>query len=651
MLIPTWLQASENNDLYAMDFEQLMEVEVISIAKKPQSIRRTAAAIHVISQADIQRSGATSLPDVLRGVPGLHVAQVDANKWAISIRGFNSRLANKLLVLVDGRSVYTPIFAGVYWNMQDMMLEDIERIEVVRGGGGALWGANAVNGVINIITQHAKETQGTQLSILGGSQEQIGSARFGGKISEETHYRVFAKGRRVDNNENSLTETANDRWENIHAGFRVDNNSNENSQWLLEGAYTNGNADQTIATLSFTPPSVIINKANIDYQSGHLLARWNHQLAQDNNLQVQGYYDYFERSSIEANLLIHTFDLDMQHQFKWLDNHTFVWGLGYRSVYDEIYSSFTSSFTPKSRYAGTFSGFIQDEIQLHEDVQLTLGSKFEHNDYTGLEFQPSARLAWQVNSEHSIWTAFSRSVRTPSRSHEDIRVNFLALPGRGRRQPAMLFSIFGNPDIESEKVYSAELGYRALLTPKVSIDTAVFYNYYDDLASLEQSGSFETQPIPHLLVAFTQDNQMIASSYGAEIQAKWQVHENWQLAASYSWLKIDAQLRAGSTDTIDSVVRIETSDPQHQASLRSIFQLPFDLELDASVYYTDAIARHQVDNYTRVDLRLAWKPSDLFEISLIGQNLLDSQHKEYTSSEAFYTEVPRSVYAKVVTRF
>lgn len=552
--------------------------------------------------------------------------------------------------MVDGRSVYTPLFAGVYWNMQDMPLEDIERIEVVRGGG-TLWGANAVNGVINIITQHAKETQGAQLSILARSQEQIGSARFGGIINKDTHYRVFAKGRRAVNNENSSMNTANDRWENINAGFRMDRNSNNNSQWLLKGAYTNGAADHTIGATSLTPVSNSINKDHIDYQSGHLLLRWNHTLAQENNIQIQSYYDFFERTSMGATMLVHTVDLDMQHQFKWLDSHAFIWGLGYRSIYDELDSMFTVSFTSKFRYAGTFSGFIQDEIQLHDDVQLTLGSKFEHNDYTGFEFQPSVRLAWQLNSEHSIWTAFSRSVRTPSRSHEDIRINFLVLPGRDQTQSPTLFSVFGNPDIKSEKVYSAELGYRALLTSKFSVDTAVFYNYYDDLYGRKRSGGFDIQPVPHVLVASTQDNLIIASSYGAEIQAKWQVHDNWQLLASYSWLKVDAQNRAGSMNSINRVLTIETSDPQHQASLRSIIQLPLDLELDASVYYTDAITEHQVDNYTRVDLRLAWKPSDNFELSLVGQNLQDNQHKEYAANDVFYTEVPRSVYAKIVTRF
>lgn len=647
VLLPGYLLANENEMLYDLDLEELMNIEVISISKKPQSVQQTAAAVQVISQVDIQRSGATSLPEVLRGVPGVHVAHIDGNKWAVSIRGFNDRFANKLLVLVDGRSIYTPIFSGVYWNMQDMLLEDIERIEVVRGPGGALWGANAVNGVINIITQHSEKTQGSQVSILGGSKEQIVSARFGGKINQDTHYRIFAKGRRADDEKSSIETTANDQWKNVHAGFRLDSAISNQTQWLVEGAYNTGNADVITAVSSLTPASVTKVEDTIDYQNSHILLRLNHQLAEDNKLQVQGYYDFFNRTSLGASLQVHTFDLDMQHHFKWLDNHEFSWGLGYRGVYDELDSTFTISFTPKYRYASTFSGFLQNEVQM-DQVRLTVGSKFEHNDYTGFEFQPSARLLWQINPRHSLWTAISRSVRILSRTDENIRINFRAQPGIN----PTLFSVFGNPETKSEKVYSAELGYRALVTSKFSIDGTIFYNYYDDLTSQEQSGGFETDPLPaHKLVSSTFDNQMIASSYGFEIQTKWQVVDDWKLIANYSLFELEAQYRANSTASVDRLTDIETSNPQQQASLQSIWQLPFDLELNSSVYYTDKIAAHKTDAYTRVDLRLAWKPVDNFELSVVGQNLLDNQHKEYTATDTFYTEVARSVYGKIVLKF
>lgn len=646
--------AAPQAELFQMPFEDLMNVEVISIAKKPQSVNETAAAIHVISQQDIRRSGATSLPEVLRGVPGLHVAQISANNWAISIRGFNDRFANKLLVLVDGRSVYTPIFAGVYWNMQDMLLEDIERIEVVRGAGGTLWGANAVNGVINIITKRADKTQGTQLSFLGGSQDLVANARYGGQLNQDTHYRIFAQGRRVDNFKDSVaTEPANDRWKNVHAGFRLDSKINSDNDLLIEGSYNNGDSDQTTTNTSLTP--IVATKMvedEVDYQTGNFVARWNHHFDTDNKLQIQGYYDYFERIGVDTKLLVHTMDIDMQHQIKLFDDHDFIWGLGYRGVYDELESDFTVSFNPKFRYASTFSGFIQDEIRINDALRLTLGSKFEHNDYTGFEYQPSARLLWRVNQSHSFWTSVSRSVRVPSRSLQDMRINAFAV--RGFVPPSFtptLGSIFGNKDLKSENVYSAEIGYRALFSSKMSVDITGFYNYYDDLKSQEQSRGFGSSPVAHNLIISTTDNQMTATSYGAEISAKWQVFDFWQLAANYSWLKLDAQRRANSTTPITRVQQLENADPQHQASLRSTWQLPLDLEFNTSVYYTDSISAHHVQDNTRLDLRLAWAPTNHFELSVVGQNLLDGQNKEYTASDVFYTEVPRSVYAKISTRF
>lgn len=386
------LAADSQTDIYALDIEQLMDIEVQSVSKKSQSLLKTAAAVHVISQDDIRRSGATTLPGVLRGAPGVQIAQIDANKSAISIRGFNSRFANHVLVMIDGRTVYTPIFAGVYWNMQDILLDDIDQIEIIRGPGGTMWGANAVNGVINILTKKASETQGTQISFIGGSQERNVIARYGGKINENTSFRVFAKGKHLENYNSISTLPANDEWRNFTTGFRVDGDVDVNNQWMLQGSYLVGGANQLSRTpsLAFVGNNITANSEH--HQVGNVLFSWNRQQSADSKWRVQAYYDYFKRRLRSIDNLVHTLDLEIQNQIKIFENHELVWGVGYRGVLDELESTQVAAFDPKNRYTRTFNAFVQDEIQLTQSVRFTLGSKIEHNSYTGFEFQPNARV-------------------------------------------------------------------------------------------------------------------------------------------------------------------------------------------------------------------------------------------------------------------
>ena len=654
---PVVAKQSGTDDIFAMDLEDLLKMEVISTSKKPQSILKSAAAIHVINQDDIRRSGATTLPDVFRGVPGMQVAQIDANKWAVSIRGFNDRFSTKTLVMIDGRTIYTPLFSGVYWNMHDMMLDDIDRIEIVRGPGGSLWGANAVNGVINIITKKASDTQGTMVSFIGGSLERNVSARYGGKINDNTSFRVYAKGRHHENFEQQPLlkhlGTANDQWRNLTTGFRVDGDLGNNSDWMLQGGYNIGTAEELGSSTSLTPPMPLILRDTIDYQSGNLVFLWNKYVSDTNRWRVQAYYDYFKRNALNNTNIVHTIDLEIQNQLQLFEIHNVVWGLGYRSVVDELQNDFVVSFNPSHRHYKTFSAFIQDEIQLMDQLRFTIGTKLEHNDFTGFEYQPNARLLYEVNDKNSVWMAYSRAVRVPSRANDDIRINFLALSGNEPNSPPLLFSIFGDRRYHAEKVNAFEVGYRSLLTNHLSVDTALFYNIYDDLSSAERNGPvFETSPLPpHLLFLSTFDNNTKANTYGAEIMTKWQVTDFWQLTSSYTWFKLDARYVKNSTASPERLFELEHSDPRHQFSVRSNIQLPHNLEFNTNFYYTDSLKSHDVPVQARLDLRLAWNPSRKLQLAVVGQNVTNKTHHEFDTTDAIYSHIPRSIYGRIMYNF
>ena len=408
---------------------------------------------------------------MLRGAPGVQVAQVDSNKWTVSIRGFNDRFANKLLVMVDGRSVYSPLFSGVFWNMQDMILDDIDRIEIIRGPGGTMWGANAVNGVINIITKKASETQGTMISFTGGSLERNINARYGGKINDQTSFRLYAKGKHTDNfnttpqhqshihnSGGALQHQANDQWRNFTTGFRVDGDLDARNQWMLQGSYAVGTANQ-LAITDFVSRNA--QKDRTDNQTGNILFSWDNQQSEDNKWRFQAFYDHFKRQSLGVTNEVNTLDLEIQNQLKPLEKHAVIWGLGYRGIFDKLDTNEIFSFNPQQRYTNTFSAFVQDEIQLTETVRFTLGSKVEHNSYTGFEFQPNTRLLWEINDRNSIWGAASRAVRIPSRTESDLRVNLETIPSRNPFTPPTLISAIGNKKLNSEKVYALELGYRS----------------------------------------------------------------------------------------------------------------------------------------------------------------------------------------------
>jgi len=647
-LWPTLAQADArgtSSELTSFSIEDLMNIQVTSVSKKPQRIADTAAAIYVITSEDIRRSGMASVPELLRLVPGVDIGQIDANKWAISVRGFNGQFANKLQVLIDGRSVYNTWFAGVYWDVQDMVLEDIERIEVIRGPGATLWGANAVNGVVNIITKHSQDTQGTLIGARAGNVKGDFEVRHGGKLSETDDigtYRIYAKALEYPNMVDLNGGDAHDRWKAARVGFRMDIKPTAVDTLQLQGDIYHENFDQT--TGNVRAPRFIWIAEQGRARGANLLARWRRAFSESSQLDVTFYYDHTHRMSVEGSEdHLATYDLDLQHHFKLSDSQDFVWGLGARTSRDHFDASPTVEFVPNSRRLNLFSAFVQDEIALRDDLHLTLGSKFEHNSFTGMEIQPNARLLWKMDERSALWGAVSRAVRTPVRNDTDVKLSIVT---RG----ALLLAS-GNPDFVSEKVVSYELGYRNEPNKRLSYDIATFYNDVRDLFTVENGRPYLSGTPPTLKVPQLIDNRGNGHTYGAEVSARWQATEDWYLSGSYSWLQMHVQRDAESTDVL--VAMVGGTNPKHQAQLTSRLNITKDWEFDTSVYYVAKLPDPRIPGYTRTDLRLGWRPNPELELSVGVQNLFDTHHPEFSAEQmnVVSSQIPRSVYAQAVWHF
>ena len=650
------------DELMELSLQDLLNMEVTSVSKKPQTLSDAPAAVFVITQDDIRRSGVTSIPEALRMAPGVQVARIDANKWAIGIRGFNGRFANKLLVLMDGRSMYTPLFGGVFWDVQDTVLEDIERIEVIRGPGATLWGANAVNGVINIITKQAKETQGGLLSIGYGSEERgFGMLRYGGALNDgQTHYRIYAKYFDRDDSVTPFSEedTADD-WHVSRAGFRLDWEAHHDAVSIQGDLYT-GKSGETLTTFSPDPPRLLKQTADEDIDGGNLLLRWQRTLSTQSKLALKFYYDRTERDWPLGGEVRDTFDLDFQHRFPLAQGQDIVWGLGYRHTQDELLTTDTVQPTVDHRNDDLFSAFIQDDITLLTDrLRLTLGSKFEHNDYSGLEIQPNARLLWTPDERQSLWVSVARAVRTPTRSEHDFRILGLAgivPPGTPPNPfPVPLVSVLeGSEDFAAEELLAYELGYRIQATEQLSLDLAAFYNDYDKLLSLNPGAPVcAATGIPVLLepgcvlttnsvfLPLTAGNDLQGTSHGLEAALDWRMLDWWRWHGSYAYLHMDLDDTAQGLSTAGQ-------NPRHQFSLRSAMNLSHNLELDLWLRYVDDLPDLGIDSYLSLDARLAWRLYKDLELSIVGQNLLE-QHQEFISElgDISPTEVERSVYGQI----
>jgi len=646
--------AASTAALADLSLEELGKITISSVSRREEKLADAPAAVAVITGEDIRRSGVTSLAEALRMAPGLEVARVDSHEWAITARGFNDLFANKLLVLIDGRTIYNPIFAGVYWDVQTTLLEDIERIEVIRGPGATVWGANAVNGVINIITRSARNTQGGIVSAGGGTEDRgFASFRYGGKLSENAFYRVY--GTYFNRDEAVLAQGggAGDAWQLGQGGFRVDWDATQGNLLTLQADGYGASFDQTATTSSLTPPYSSTSRSSVGAAGGNVLGRWTRTFSQESELALQTYYDRATRDSSHED--ISTFDVDLHHRFPLGSWNSVGWGLGYRLIADDFPTTFSTAFVPERQNAQLFSAFLQDEIQLVPDhLSMTLGSKLEHNDYTGVEVQPSGRILWKPTDKHSFWGAVSRAVRTPSRAESGVRFRQTVLPpGVAGPLPAVP-TILGSSSFEAEDLLAYELGYRAQLRKNLSVDLATFYNVYDGLRSIEVGAPFvETAPAPtHLVLPFTTANRISGETYGVELAASMSVFDWWRVRASYTYLQLHVHTDAGSTDATDEHA-YEGSSPHHQFAVHSAMDLPGHLELNTAVRYVDQLDALNVPSYVALDLRVAWHASKHLELALVGQNLLDNQHPEFKASFVTTnpTEIERAVYGKVTWRF
>jgi iron complex outermembrane receptor protein len=626
-------------ELKQLNLEDLMNVQVTSVARHPEKLINSASAIQVITQEDIRRSGATSIPEALRLADNLQVAQKNSHDWAISARGFNTALANKLLVMIDGRTVYTPLFSGVFWDVQDYVLADIDRIEVISGPGGALWGANAVNGVINIITKSAKDTQGLYADAGGGSRPQdFTDVRYGGALGPESQFRVY--GKYFDRGSEVLAngDSASDSWRQGRAGFRVDSQSSAQDQLTLQGDFYDGRENDQIGGTS-------------DTGGGNVLGRWSRRVSDDSDFSLQSYIDRTHLTDPVGPLLVNglqfagagvlvddltTYDVDFQHRFRAGSVNNVVWGFGFRYTHDVVSNAPALAFLPPTLDRDLYSVFAQDEIALRRNLSLTLGTKVERNDYTGFEFEPDARLSWILSSQQALWAAISRAVRTPSRIDQDL----------SEAAPPHLVLLEGGADFTSESVLAYELGYRAQISSRMTASVSSFFNHYDDIRS--------TDFTPKTIIPLFFANGLEGDTYGLEFSGNYQVSPMWSLHAGYTLLEEHLHVKPGQTDL--NAALNETADPEHQFSLRSSLNLPRHAELDAALRWVDTLRNNNgpvpgtVPSYFELDTHFAWHASDRLELSLVGQNLLHNRHVEYGFPGPTRPEIERTAYGKLTWR-
>jgi len=629
--------AARGGDLTELSLEELMNTEITSVSRKPEVRSAAADAIYVITEDEIRRSGARTLADALRPAPGVQVARIDASKWALGVRGFASRLALSVLVLIDGRSVYDPLFAGTYWEVQDTLLEDVDRIEIIRGPGGTLWGANAVNGVINIVTKSARQTQGGFATGGGGTEERaFGGIRYGGRIGENLYYRGYGKGFDRDAGFNPSGPEY-DAWRTGQSGFRTDWDASPRDALSVQGDVYAGQSGQRTPVAIFRPPFRTVLTEDSDLSGANLLSRWTRSFGPRSDLALQAYYDHTYRRDPSFLEVKNTGDLDFQHRYRLTSWQEVIWGLGYRLDNDRTEGISGVRFDPADRDLNLFSAFVQDEFTLVPNrFRVTVGSKFEHNDFSGFEVQPSGRILWTPSAEHTVWGAAARAVRTPSRIEHDLAE--VTVPGGG--SPPVFPRLVGNENFVSEKVVDYEVGYRVRPLARLFVDLVSFYNRYDDLLSIEPGRPFpEPAPgVPHLVLPFVIHNRLHGESYGVELAADAAVTDWWRLNAAYTYLDIRLRHDPDSADRFSDAAA--GASPHNQLTARSLMNLPAHFELDTVVRYVDNLPTQQVGSYVDADVRVARRFGRSLELSVVGQNLAHDHHREFAGG----TEVQRGVY-------
>jgi iron complex outermembrane recepter protein len=639
---PSFAQ-DQQKDLTTESLEDLMNIQVTSASKKEQQLLRTPAAIFVISAEDIARSGARNIPDLLRMVPGVQVVQIDANTWGVSIRGLNEEFSNKLLVLVDGRSVYTPTFGGVYWETVNMPLEDIERIEVIRGPGGTVWGANAVQGVINIITKKASETKGAM--VVGGYgtlEHGIGTLQYGAKLGGNTDGRAYLQTSIQDQLVGMGGQAAGDGWEILNTGFRSDTVASPEDKVSLSGNLYLGHEGQNLASASGTFPHVEGN-----FGGGSIHGTWDHSesASAGSTLSVS-----FDRNVhlVPITDRRNTLDAAFQEHFSWGTRQDIVAGVEYQFTKHNSLPFFSVVDSTRQQ----FSLFIQDEIALLPDhLYLTLGTKGAYNEYTGMGDMPSARLAWQLNKSQLLWTAVSRALRTPD--SVDTYIHDEGSVGLGPGGIPIEIDLTGNPHLRNETLLAYEAGYRTFPTNSVSVELSAYFNSYHDLrADIVEALTFDPGPPPVFILPSTIENLIHGDTLGAELSANWRVTRNWTLSPGYAYEGFHMHVLPALTGG-PSFQTAEDGSPVHSAQLRSHLQLPHKIDWDAAAYFVDRLPLLAIPSYTRVDTGLTWHFAERGSLSIVGQNLVNDHHPESPNSSALIeaAQVKRSVYGQFEWRF
>jgi iron complex outermembrane recepter protein len=641
-------------DLTAVAIEDLMDLTVTSVSRGEQKLYNSAAAVFVITEDDIRRSGATSVPEALRMVPGLEVARIDANKWAVSSRGFNGRFASKMLVLIDGRTVYTPLFSGVFWDAQDTLLEDVLRVEIIRGPGATLWGANAVNGIINIITKQSDDTAGGLVTAGAGTQERaFGSLRYGTQLGNNASGRAYLKyldrGGMLD--PQTGREEHND-WRALRGGFRLDAEPSDHDTLTLQGDYYDERLQETylnpfpgVGSFDYTTP---VSGAN-------LLSRWKRTFSDGADMALQLYYDRTEMKYAVIGERRDTVDLDFQNRFALGARQEIIWGAGYRFTHGKLNFPLSAILSTDSQNDQLFSAFLQDNITLAPDrLNLIIGSKFEHNDYTGFETQPNARLLWTPTGTQTVWMSVSRAVRTPSLGEDSLSFNSpgppVTIPPLPQPLPSQV-QLTGSRALRAEELLAYELGYRVEPVPRLSFDAAAFYNVYRRLNINRQGQPVPdfTSQHPSVTIPLQLGNFGRAETCGFELATDLKALPWWRVKMAYTFMR----LLHKEADPGASFSDVKGENPQHQLSLRSSMDLTREIDLDLWLRYVDELPAFGIASYLTVDTRLAWRPAKDLELSLVGQNLLHDRQKEF-SPQFVNTEpaaVGRSVYGKISWRF
>lgn len=647
--------ATENeqtNALKQLSLAQLGNIKVTTATKEPETVWKTPAAIYVITHDAIMRSGATSIPEALRLAPGVEVARIDGDKWSIGIRGFGSRLCRDILVIIDGRTVYTTLLAGTYWEVQDTVMEDIDRIEVIRGPGGTIWGPNAVNGVINIITRTAGETQGALVAVGGGSVEQgFFTSRYGGN-SGKLDYRGYAKG--FNRAPQFHTDGANfDHWRELQGGFRMDWAESKRDGFTLQGDLYDQRAGESVTATTYAPPYSQIIDRNAILSGGNILGRWERKTGEAEDTQLQVYYDRTNRYEPNFTDIRNTFDVDFLQRLRLPLAQELSWGLGARFSHGyepEVVSGLT--FVPGRSTDRLLSAFFQDDISLVDDkLSLSLGTKILNTNYTGLALQPSVRLLYTPTRTQSLWAAFTHAVRTPSAAEREFYL--LGFTG-GFAQGLPVFARFNaNPDFHPEELNGSEIGYRRLLTKRLYIDIAAFYNHYGDEFSEDITGGpyVETNPGPtHVLIPAQFGNGLVGTTEGGEIAPEWDVTSFWRLGGSYSFLEMHIKRGTNSLD-IGSAPGVQGASPQHLVFLQSGFNISKAFTLDQFYRYVSRLSGGPgalaIAGYSSADVSFGWKMSQNFHLSVVGQNLLQPHHAEFNGEPGPPVQIKRSAYAEI----